>query len=53
MLPVQVRRARNDIGRSSYGACGFLQGHIAEIILYRRALEAPERTAIEAYLRAK
>ena len=53
MLPAQVHRVQNDIGRSSYFGCGFLAGHIAEIILYRRALEAPERTVVEAYLRAK
>ena len=29
MLPVQVHRVQNDIGRSSYGDCGFLEGHIA------------------------
>jgi hypothetical protein len=53
MLPAQVHRAMNHIGRSSYFDCGLLDGHIAEIILYRRALDNGERVAIEEYLRAK
>lgn len=52
-LPATVERAMNQIGRSSYAECGLLSGHIAEIILYRRALDEYEKAAIEGYLRAK
>jgi hypothetical protein len=53
LLPANVLRAMNQIGRSSYSQCGLLSGHIAEIILYRRPLSADEKTSIEGYLRAK
>jgi len=52
-LPANVRRARNEIGRSSYPECNALTGNIAEIIVYTRALAETERATVEAYLRSK
>jgi len=53
VLPAQHSRARNDLARSSYVNCEFLNGHIAEIVLYARSLEDAERVKVEAYLRTK
>jgi hypothetical protein len=53
LLPAPNERARNDLGRSSYSDCTFLNGHIAEILLYARGLDDTERVKVEAYLRTK
>jgi len=52
-MPQVVTRARNELGRSSYNGCEFLNGNIAEIVLYARALQDSERISVEAYLRSK
>jgi hypothetical protein len=52
-LPATVHRAKNELGRSSYVDCAFLNGHIAEVVLYARDLSDEERVAVEAYLRKK
>ena len=52
-MPRVVTRARNELGRSSYNGCEFLNGNIAEIVLYARALQDSERMNVEGYLRSK
>ena len=39
LLPRVVTRARNEIGRSSYNGCEFLNGNIAEVVVYARGLQ--------------
>jgi hypothetical protein len=52
-LPTDVQREIDDIGRSSYTGCALLEGHIAEVLLYDRALDNGERTTVEGYLKDK
>ena len=52
-LPTESNRSQNYVGNTTYALCGPLKGHIAEVIVHRRSLETAERTAMEAYLRAK
>jgi len=51
MLPKEVLRKSNGIGRSSYPECPLLSGHIGEVIAYSRSLSDAERMTVEAYLR--
>jgi hypothetical protein len=51
-LPSVSPRGVNYIGRS-YWREGYLQGDLAEIILYDRVLADDERLSVEAYLDAK
>jgi len=51
-LPSVAPRSVNYIGQS-YWWEGYLQGDLAEIILYDRALTDAERSSVEAYLDAK
>jgi len=53
LLPRVVTRARNELGRSSYNGCEFLNGNIAEVVVYARGLQDSERMNVEAYLRSK
>lgn len=52
-LPAVTERTTNFIGRSMYSDCQPFQGQIGEIILYARALDAAERTRVQAYLQSK
>jgi hypothetical protein len=49
-LPTTTMRMTNVVGRSLYAGCGGLQGGIAELLLYRRALSDFERAQVESYL---
>jgi hypothetical protein len=52
-LPARTIRYDNTVGRSLYDVCEPLHARIGEILLYARALSAPERLTIETYLRAR
>jgi len=51
-VPPVVQRSGNYIGRS-YWPDGWLQGDIAEILLYNRTLNAAEQQAVSNYLASK
>jgi hypothetical protein len=52
-LPAVTERTTSFVGRSMYGDCQPFQGQIGEVILYSRALDATERTAVQSYLQSK
>jgi hypothetical protein len=52
-LPADVPRAIDDIGRTGYSGCEPLNGHVAELIIYLRALDEGERHLVDAYLKGK
>jgi hypothetical protein len=49
-MPASVTRLSNVIGRSLYADCGSLHGGLAEVLVYRRALNDFERSQVETYL---
>lgn len=53
LLPVNMKRVNNFIGRSLYNGCDLYHGKIGEIIVYGRALDAAERDAVQRYLQKK
>jgi hypothetical protein len=52
-VPPVVARGSNYIGRSYWGSEGYFAGDIAEVLLYNRALNAAEQTAVNSYLSQK
>jgi hypothetical protein len=52
-VPASVTRLSNVVGRSLYADCGTLNGGIAEVLVYGRALANDERARVEDYLRAR
>jgi len=49
-LPRMVTRRSNLVGRSQYANCGSVHGGLAEMLIYRRALDDAERARVEAQL---
>ena len=41
------------LGASAGGAAGFAQGHLAEVLVYKRVLSAAERALVNAYLESR
>jgi hypothetical protein len=52
-LPSTGTRLSNVIGRSLYAGCGSVHGPIAEVLVYRRALDDGERTRVETSLQER
>jgi hypothetical protein len=52
-LPSTAIRTSNVIGRSLYADCGSVHGGIAEVLVYRRALDDSERGMVEGYLQTR
>ena len=48
--PVDAVRDRNYIGQSQWDNIGRYKGEIAEVLVYRRALDGDQRSQVEAYL---
>ncbi len=52
-LPAAVERADNVLGKSLYPDCSSMNGKLAELILYDRAVSDQELVAIEDYLQQR
>jgi hypothetical protein len=52
-LPRLVTRRSNLVGRSQYADCGSARGGMAEMLIYRRALDDTERDRVEAQLQSR
>ncbi|HMJ54395.1 MAG TPA: hypothetical protein VK540_20075 [Polyangiaceae bacterium] len=52
-LPRMVTRRSNLVGRSQYANCGSVHGSLAEMLIYRRALDDAERGQVESQLQSR
>ena len=52
-VPASVLRSQNFLGKDNYDECSPFRGRIGEVLLYSRAVTAPEREHIQSYLLSK